>query len=405
MIKAHNISFYRLLSTGYISAETFRALMPKQGLYDLSFSDCYQYEGNCRIELKRLFEDDQVISSIEHMEKLEKEIDTSNIGPFVVLDKCLSDYGGIVSHIINTLIGRKAFLLDYVYCTKEMLSSLNYVDEDNYSSFLEFIETYRIAYENYSPNPDGKSDLCVTDLELLDDIKPTTVSDTKIEEPIKSGEGFAAKDIISIDEDALSVSNTECRKYVLFLYTLSKDELNPVIDYLINLLSNFSIRTLNGVRSIGLRNFLVNYLFSIGGGDSMINFNSAQSYATTERSYGIGSSMVMLFSYVYYYTVQFFSIRFIGTSEYEEAPIFIKCLTRSVFWIVLVSTLFLFIPGIERIMFYNRFLNFTQIMAIPVLAYSLQTAFKHKLLVRIYYIAFVWEAATLTLCLIGKTVN
>lgn len=151
--------------------------------------------------------------------------------------------------------------------------------------------------------------------------------------------------------------------------------------------------------------FLVNYLFSIGGGDSMINFNSAQSYATTERSYGIGSSMVMLFSYVYYYTVQFFSIRFIGTSEYEEAPIFIKCLTRSVFWIVLVSTLFLFIPGIERIMFYNRFLNFTQIMAIPVLAYSLQTAFKHKLLVRIYYIAFVWEAATLTLCLIGKTVN
>lgn len=262
MIKAHNISFYRLLSTGYISAETFRALMPKQGLYDLSFSDCYQYEGNCRIELKRLFEDDQVISSIEHMEKLEKEIDTSNIGPFIVLDKCLSDYGGIVSHIINTLIGRKAFLLDYVYCTKEMLSSLNYVDEDNYSSFLEFIETYRIAYENYSPNPDGKSDLCVTDLELLDDIKPTTVSDTKIEEPIKSGEGFAAKDIISIDEDALSVSNTECRKYVLFLYTLSKDELNPVIDYLINLLSNFSIRTLNGVRSIGLRNFLVNYLYA-----------------------------------------------------------------------------------------------------------------------------------------------
>lgn len=151
--------------------------------------------------------------------------------------------------------------------------------------------------------------------------------------------------------------------------------------------------------------YFVNFLFSTGGDDAMINFNSAQSYATTERAYGLGSSLVMLFSYLYYYTVQIFSIKLIRSREYEDAPIYIKCLTRSVFWVVLISTLFLFIPGIERIMFYNRFLHFTQIMVIPVLAYSLQHSFKHKMLVRIYHIAFIWEMATLTLCLIGKIIN
>lgn len=82
---------------------------------------------------------------------------------------------------------------------------------------------------------------------------------------IKSGEGFNTTDIVSIEDDSVSISNTDCKKYVLFLYSLSKDRLDSVIDYLITLLRTVSIRTWNGIKYLGYREFLINYLFADSG--------------------------------------------------------------------------------------------------------------------------------------------
>ena len=52
MLKARNISFLKLMTAGYISAEAYRALQPKKYIQDLSFSDCFNYEYNIGNELK-----------------------------------------------------------------------------------------------------------------------------------------------------------------------------------------------------------------------------------------------------------------------------------------------------------------------------------------------------------------
>lgn len=79
---------------------------------------------------------------------------------------------------------------------------------------------------------------------------------------IKQGEGFNTTDIVSIEDDSVSISNTDCKKYVLFLYSLNKDRLDSVIDFLITLLRTVSIRTWNGIKHLGYRDFLINYLFA-----------------------------------------------------------------------------------------------------------------------------------------------
>ena len=79
---------------------------------------------------------------------------------------------------------------------------------------------------------------------------------------IKSGEGFNTTDNVRIEDDSVSLSNTDCKKYVLFLYSLNKDQLDSVIDFLITLLRTVSVRTWNGIKYIGYREFLINYLFA-----------------------------------------------------------------------------------------------------------------------------------------------
>ncbi len=263
MIKAYNISFYRLLSTGYISEETYHAVKPKIKFHELSFSDCYQYVGNCRQELVKLFLDSQVMYSVGFMEKLETDIISNNNVPFEILDSCLSEYDASLKYLINTLIGRRAFLLDYVYCTKKALMSHNFVNKDNYSSILEFVKKYRVAYQNHFQDLYNTFDMSITDSELVENINTFFSSKPeKKEEMIESGEGFTLKETIYIDDDAFSSANEEDRKYVLLLYSLNKDKLKPIIDYFKSLLSNVSVRTLNGISALGFRNFLVNYLYA-----------------------------------------------------------------------------------------------------------------------------------------------
>lgn len=80
---------------------------------------------------------------------------------------------------------------------------------------------------------------------------------------IQSGKGFdAVDDMVTIENDSVSVSNIDDKKYVLFLYSLDKEQLDSVIDFIIPLLKQISIRAWNGIKSLGYREFLVNYLFA-----------------------------------------------------------------------------------------------------------------------------------------------
>lgn len=149
----------------------------------------------------------------------------------------------------------------------------------------------------------------------------------------------------------------------------------------------------------------VTYLLSSGDSESTFNFKSAQSYAINEKSYGIGTTLMLLLSYIYYCFIFVFSLRFIFSQKSEKAPTYIKCLSRATFWIILISVLFWFIPGIEALMFCNRFITFSQLVVLPVLAYSLQYGINYQSLKKIYNIAFVWESYTLVLTFIGKMIN
>ena len=40
MRKVHKITLYKLMTSGYISADTYRMLLPKQYLCELSIADC-----------------------------------------------------------------------------------------------------------------------------------------------------------------------------------------------------------------------------------------------------------------------------------------------------------------------------------------------------------------------------
>ena len=242
------------MTSGYISADTYRMLLPKQYLCELSIADCKKYDGNCRREIEKLFKDEQVKQDISFLERLETDVYENNNAPFVILDQCSSNIEGVIDVISK--IGRRTFLLEYVYCTYESLITHCFVDEEKINKIIELIHSFRTLYQGLG----HITDLSQKEIELL---KIAHASGQNVSDgSIKSGEGFSIKDIFVIDEDAISPANIDFKKYVLFVYSLDKNKLDPIIEYFITLLSKVSIRTYNAIKGIGFRNFLVNYLYA-----------------------------------------------------------------------------------------------------------------------------------------------
>ena len=242
------------MTSGYISADTYRRLLPKQYFSELSIADSQKFYGNCRREINTLFKDEQTHLAISFLEKIETDISQNSNTPYVILDQCLLNNKECLEVIKR--IGRRTFLLDYVYCTYDSLKTHNYVNEGNISKILKLIRSFRTIYQGLG----HITDLSTKELEMLKALPPSEQNTN--DGSIKSGDGFLNKDIIFIDDDAFSPSCIEYKKYVLFLYSLSKEELESITDYLQNLLKKVSIRTFNSIKGIGLRNFLVNYLFA-----------------------------------------------------------------------------------------------------------------------------------------------
>lgn len=66
----------------------------------------------------------------------------------------------------------------------------------------------------------------------------------------------------SIDENAISVGNYIYKKYIRVLCSLTDEEFQPFEDFFIECLEKVPIRTKNGICSVGIRNFYINYLFA-----------------------------------------------------------------------------------------------------------------------------------------------
>ena len=73
------------MTSGYISADTYRRLLPKQYFSELSIADSQKFYGNCRREINTLFKDEQTHLAISFLEKIETDISQNSNTPYVVL--------------------------------------------------------------------------------------------------------------------------------------------------------------------------------------------------------------------------------------------------------------------------------------------------------------------------------
>lgn len=272
---------------GYLSANAYRALKPKTQISELSFSDCFGFEPQICNELKRFFEDDVLIERLYLLENIANSInlDWDNIYNLYLM--CISDLDQDQHNVINT-IGEKTFLMNYVFCSDACFKTLNYVDDSNFDALYQVKKQFEEAYKMYIETGALPDLLNATPAKAYTDILPNDV--LLANEPfgsytIASGRGFSYNDDFVIDDDALGINNTDCKKYVLYLYSLDSEQFEKFQDFLSMTVSHCSVRLSNAIKSIGYRNLFVNFLFADDikyfqikgfGRKSLFDFNSVK---------------------------------------------------------------------------------------------------------------------------------
>lgn len=138
-----------------------------------------------------------------------------------------------------------------------------------------------------------------------------------------------------------------------------------------------------------------------------------ESYANVGQSYlgrtsgqkGLGSQIQRLLEVIPYYILAIVSIRLIGKSRYESLPKDIRFVARLLFFIVLLSSVFLFDFGLNTGILYIRFIRFAIIPASVLLSYLLE----HRELLRngrtLFYGTFVGTLYAVTYMLYCSAVN
>lgn len=247
MTKASNISFYSLFDAGFLSAETYRALNPKKRLVELNFSECDKYPKAVSKELKRLFEDDNLIDVASKMEYIERDLATDYPSSIESLSRLLEDAPAEIKTIIRK-VGDRAFLSRYALCTSDVLSRLSFITDNN----IELVETFRknfigVYFTEEQTNRTKK----------LSIIHPA-VNSLVVEEP----KIFYGKDNIKIEDDAVVASEYGNLKYVKYVFSLDAIQFRPFERKIEEALESYPVRLGNSVRFVGYRAFYVNYLYA-----------------------------------------------------------------------------------------------------------------------------------------------
>lgn len=266
MLKPRKITFYQMMLAGYLSAKAYRALKPKTQIGELSFSDCFGFKPIIQNELKKFFENDFLIERLYFLENITNSINLEwdNIHNLYLM--CISDLDQHQHSVINT-IGEKTFLMDYVFCSDACFKRLNYIDDSNYDALYQVRRKFEEVYKRYIKTG-ALPDLLntnATQAKAYTDILPNDVLPSN--EPfgsyaIASGRGFSYNDDFVIDDDALGINYKDCKKYVLYLYSLNSEQFEKFEDFLSIAISSCPVRLSNAIKYTGYRNFYVNFLFA-----------------------------------------------------------------------------------------------------------------------------------------------
>lgn len=248
MLKAHNISFLRLLTVGYISSETYHAVKEYGTIGNFPIENLDTFSEECQYEIKKLFLDEEIALTIALLEEADRDLE-ENKG---VVMQVLNDVVALMNaNAFIVQLGKKRFITDYAFCSREMLRESYAVSIHNYTDVVRFVNRFRLAYQARLVNQD--------DVAFVDSCSANEVDGNQGTE---GGTGFVGKDRIVIESNALSEQNKELSygKYIQFLYSLNKEQFVPYEAFIMS--QEFSPRTINCIRNIGIRNFYVNYLFA-----------------------------------------------------------------------------------------------------------------------------------------------
>lgn len=248
MLKAHNILFLRLLTVGYISSETYHAVKEYGTIGNFPIENLDTFPEECQYEIKKLFLDEEIALTIALLEEADRDLE-ENKG---VVMQVLNDVVALMNaNAFIVQLGKKRFITDYAFCSREMLRESYAVSIHNYTDVVRFVNRFRLAYQARLVSQD--------DVAFVDSCSANEVNGNQGTE---GGTGFVGKDRIVIESNALSEQNKELSygKYIQFLYSLNKEQFVPYEAFMMS--QEFSPRTINCIRNIGIRNFYVNYLFA-----------------------------------------------------------------------------------------------------------------------------------------------
>lgn len=260
MLRAKDISLYKLMTSGYISPETYKSLNSKKYFFELRKYDI-SADNNISRDINNLLNDSVSLKHIAYLEQLDKDLSKEETVPYDILNKFLNYYKNSILDVINLFIKQKNFLLNYVYCTDEVLYELPYITPHNTPFIKKLIREFRYAYESHCDGYVvfyGNNDFYNADLETSDDPSDTIIENTKIE----INNDYNDSPVLKLDPDFLSPLYIDCKRYVLFINSLSKEDFRPVRDYIMTLLSKMPVRASNCIKSLGIREFIVNYLYA-----------------------------------------------------------------------------------------------------------------------------------------------
>lgn len=154
MLKAHNISFLRLLTVGYISSETYHAVKEYGTIGNFPIENLDTFPEECQYEIKKLFLDEEIALTIALLEEADRDLE-ENKG---VVMQVLNDVVALMNaNAFIVQLGKKRFITDYAFCSREMLRESYAVSIHNYTDVVRFVNRFRLAYQARLVNQDDET--------------------------------------------------------------------------------------------------------------------------------------------------------------------------------------------------------------------------------------------------------
>ncbi len=269
MLKAMNISLFKMMTAGYLSAEAYSVLKSKTHLSDLSMDDLPLLPCNIAMEIKRLCEDKVIKKSILELAQMEEWISNDDKRLYELLDLLLSSSTDKIKQFLSSTESRY-FLLNYVFSDKDNLSTQAFTSHDNIEDVSSFIIKCEDAFAHLfatgeiEPNLISKKPMSYSDY-----TNTTKATDNSVVE--EAAETYSVRErtprmtLYPVDKDAVSPENKHLRKYVIILSQLTEDEFKPFKRFVESQLYNTPGRTNNVIKLVGIHEFCVNYLFAADG--------------------------------------------------------------------------------------------------------------------------------------------